>query len=70
MAELPEDLADAFSDGGHPTPEQVRRMMEWEAQQMGMSLDQALDALHHDRLPHTPLGIDFRYLAGEYLTAA
>jgi hypothetical protein len=44
MAELPEDLAAAFADGGHPTVEQVHRLMELEANDMGMTFDQALEA--------------------------
>jgi hypothetical protein len=65
MPELPADLIEAFSDGGEPTVEQVRRLMKLEAEAMGMTFDEALEALHEDKLPHTPVGIDFRYLADE-----
>ena len=70
MPDLPHDLAEAFSDGGHPTPEQVRRLMELEARSMGMTLDDALAALRDRRLPNTPVGIDFRYLADELYAVA
>lgn len=70
MPDLPHDLAEAFSDGGHPTPDQVRRLMELEAQAMGMTVDEALAALRECRLPNTPVGIDFRYLANEISVAS
>ena len=64
---LPTDLMEAFSDGGTPTREQVLRLMELEAAQMGMDLDEALIAARKGKLPHTPVGIDFSYLAEEWL---
>jgi hypothetical protein len=70
MAELPEDLAAAFADGGHPTVEQVHRLMELEANDMGMTFDQALEAFRDGRLPNSPVGIDFRYWAESLAAAA
>lgn len=69
MLELPDDLVEAFSDGGHPTVDQVRRLAEIEAAALGMSLDDALVAAREGRLPNNPIGIDLRYMADE-LTAA
>jgi hypothetical protein len=69
MPDLPADLAEAFADGGHPTAGQVRQLMELEATAMGLSLAEALDAARDGSLPHSAVGIDFRYLA-ESLAAA
>ena len=64
---LPTDLVEAFSDGGAPTREQVLRLMGLEAAQMGMGLGEALVAARKGKLSHTPVGIDFSYLAEEWL---
>lgn len=70
MPELPEDLAEAFSDGGQPTLEQVRRMLELEALALGLTLDEALRAANEGTLPYTAVGIDFRNLAQELQNSA
>lgn len=61
MPELPADLVRAFSDGGRPTIEQVRRLAQLEAEFLGLTLQAAVEAAQEDRLPHTPVGIDLRY---------
>ncbi len=43
--------------------------MELEGAKMGMDLPEALNAAQKDQLPHTPVGVEFRYLAEEWRVA-
>lgn len=66
---LPADLVEDFSHGGQPTREQLYRLMELKGAKMGMDLPEALNAAQKDQLPHTPVGVEFRYLAEEWRVA-
>lgn len=60
---VPRDLLDAL-EKGVMTEDQLRRLIEIEAKELGMTLDEALRRAEEGSLPTGPIGIDIEYLAG------
>lgn len=61
QVDIPEHLLRAL-DSGELTQDELRELITIEAEQLGLSLDEAIEAAHHDVLPKDPLGSDIQYL--------
>lgn len=58
---MPDELIEAI-EGGVLTDEQLRQLIAFEAAQLGLSYDEAVQCARNDALPHTPIGLDLRDL--------
>jgi hypothetical protein len=58
---LPADILAAM-DGGELTPDQLRHLIAWEAEQIGLTYRQATTAARDGTLPKTALGMDIDLL--------
>ena len=47
---------------GEITPEQLRELITCEADEIGLTLEQAVDAARTGALPRNPIGVDLEYL--------
>lgn len=54
----------AAVEHGTLTPEQLKLLITYEAAQLDLEYDEAIQAAKFDRLPRTPLGLDIRLLVG------
>jgi hypothetical protein len=61
MAPLPLDLQDALNRGELTEP-QLRELIAFEAEALGLSFDAAVKAAHAGTLPHGPIGADLELL--------
>lgn len=61
MPEIPESLRKAM-DGGMLSHEQLRQLIELEAQAIGLDFDQAIKGARSNTLPHSAIGTDLRFL--------
>lgn len=59
--ELPLELQRAI-EGGELTREQLRQLIEFEANELGLSFDEAVEHAYNDTLPKNALGSDLRLL--------
>ena len=59
--ELSKELLEAMEDGSL-TQEHLRELITFEAQQLNMGFDEAVEAAQRNALPKTPLGFDLRFL--------
>ena len=58
---IPKPLARAI-ESGTLTSDQARHLAEIEARQLGLTLDQAIQAAQQGQLPKSPLGSDVEFL--------
>jgi len=47
---------------GEITPEQLRELITCEADEIGLTLEDAVEAARTGKLPRNPIGIDLEYL--------
>lgn len=59
--ELPLELQRAIEDG-ELTREQLRQLIEFEANELGLSFDEAVERAYNDTLPKNAQGSDLRLL--------
>lgn len=52
----------ATMESGVLTQEQLKELIEYDAAQLGMGYDDAVEAARQNKLPSTPLGYDLRLL--------
>ena len=64
MPELPADILKAMESGRPLTREQFRRLIAVEAQAVGLTYEQAIDAARKRTLPPGPIGTDLGLLIG------
>ncbi|ACZ37744.1 hypothetical protein [Sphaerobacter thermophilus] len=57
---IPDDLLAAL-EAGELTTDQLRRLIELEANRLGMTFDEAVERARQDRLPRTPQGFDLQF---------
>ena len=59
---LPQSLLDAF-ESGDLTRNQIEQLIRVEAEQIGLSFDEAMTLARHHSLPKDPVGTDIQFLA-------
>ena len=59
---LPADILAALDGDGGLTPDQVRYLIAWEAEQIGLTYREAIAAARNGALPKTALGSDIELL--------
>ena len=62
MSGLPQELREAIA-AGNVTIDQVRELFRLEAEDLGMTFDEALAAARAGSLPHSAVGADLELLA-------
>ena len=69
MPPLPDDLARAMETGDLTTA-QLRRLIELEAQAIGLKFEEAVSRARQRSLPNSPIGADLSLLIGMLSPAA
>jgi hypothetical protein len=61
--QMPPDLLAAIEGEGVLTHEQFRQLFEIEADSIGLTFDEAIDAARTGTLPKNPIGFDLEFIA-------
>lgn len=67
MTELPADVLDGL-ERGILSEEQLKTLIEFDAAQLGLTFDEAVELARCDTLPKTAAGTDLRLLISMWLT--
>ena len=61
--QMPPDLLEAIESDGELTREQFRQLFEIEAESIGLTFDEAIEAARAGTLPRHPIGDDLMFIA-------
>lgn len=61
--QMPADLLAAIEGDGVLTEEQFRQLFEIEAESIGLTFDEAIEAARAGTLPKNPIGFDLEFIA-------